>query len=269
MRRILALLAALSLAGASDDRPIRSDDFTKYRTTADLKRVIGTDRTYTEVLHAELLALDRDVRFNDHPTLRLDQPGGVRDTPELFVNLPKSVDSFWFTMTIRYSPGWSDTGTLLREQSSNAYKLIGWGWAHGYEDRGTLDFSNTNEYQLSMGLKPAGASGGGIFEIVRAGHTTDEWDSGEWYRYIVHFERVTSDSMRARLWISRADATPVLRGDLRVAVPERLGGAPLVDRVQFLYTFNQVRRTDQKQSIWLGEWKVFGPDARDPLHVLD
>lgn len=271
MQRSHALLAAaLLLCSAAEPprSPLLGDDFTKYRSSAEVRRNIGRARLYSEVLHPELLALDRSVQYRGHGTLRLDQPGGVRDTPELFVNLPSPTTTFWFRMTIRYSPGWTDTGTLPREQSSNAYKLIGWGWANGFEDRGTLDFSNTTEYQLSMGLKPAGATGGGIFDLVRAGHASSEWSSGEWITYVVHYEHSGPSAMRARLWIGRSDERPALRGELRVAVPERLGVAPKVDRVQFLYTFNQVRRPDQAQSIWLGEWSVYDGHEEDPYGIL-
>lgn len=244
------------------------DDFTGYSSIGDVLAKIGSGKLYTEVMNANLLSLDGSVTYNGHRTLRFNQPGGLRDTPELFMALPYATSKIWMRAKVRFSPGWNDIGQLSASQSANAYKLMGWGWAGGYEDRGTLDFSNTNEYQVSNGVKPnGGGSGSGTFDIVRAGRTTTEWTDGEWYDMIISYEVTGPKSMRTRFWLARDGQTPVLRATLEQTIPSNLSfNAPSVDRVQLLFTFNQIRNVGQDQALWLGAWQVIdGNKAANPF----
>lgn len=239
-----------------------SDNFSSYGDEAALRATFGSKYSY--VLNGELLSLDKGVAYKGHPTLKYTQPGGTDLSPQLTVNLPGATDSFWYREVIRFSPGWTDTGVLPASQSANAYKLFGWGWAGPVDDRGTLDFTNTNEYQLSFGVHPR-TSGHTLFAIQSAGTTTTEWTDGGWYQIIVHWEKTSETSGRARVWIGRDGETPALRATTSGTVSS--GTVPSVDRIMIGMNHNQIRAAGQNQAIWIGEWSVVDGRAARPFGV--
>lgn len=260
------------------------DDFTTYRSTAELIADVpsgdGTATSnpkYANILKKELITLDGTVRYNGHATVRYSQPGGTSATPEFVVKSFAARDKIWIRSKIRYSPGYTTVGTGRNFEgnvSSAAYKLMGWMWA-GLEGRGTLDFSNTNEYQLSWDLReissaaaPSGAPLG-PFAIRAAGNATAEWTDGAWYDMIVNFEKLTETTTRTRVWITKDGETPVLRATVDGVVTTAGRVAPGVVFVTPMgMNYNQVRRAGQDQALWWGQWEVVdGSKYSNPFGV--
>lgn len=220
-----------------------------YASTAAFLANVGSGYTYSYVRNPQLAEIDKTVTYNGHPTLKYNQPGGTDATPEVSVQFPASspsLSSFWYRAKIRFQPGWTTTGTLT--SSANAYKIFGWGWATS-DGRGTLELTNTNEYQLSSDVRTPSSS----FGWASAGYTSTEWTDGAWYDLIIHFETNSSSTTRTRMWLARDGETPKLRATMNATVN---GTPPKVDRISLGMNFNQVRAASQTQALWYGQWEV-------------
>ena len=171
----------------------------------------------------------------------------------------------WFRAKVRFSPGFTTTGTLT--SSANAYKLLGWGW-NMYDGSGRLEISNTNQYQLYWNVqsKSSGAViGGGVYGI--GGNITTEWSDGGWYDYIIEVDYSQGTSGVARIWMAENGGTPVLRA---TSASTMQGGAtlPPINQVMLGMNFNQVRAENQSQSVWFGQWEVIdGSQYANPYGV--
>ena len=260
-------LAGSGLSGVA----FSADDFTHYHSTTDLRANIsslaGGTGNYKVVLYndganAQLVSLDTAVRYNGHATMRYDQPGGIATTPTLHHVFPAgtSLTKMWLRAKIRFSPGYTTTGTLTN--SANAYKMLGWGWS-GFNGRGSLEISNTNQYLLywyvfnTSGQTIAGGNDS------PAGNISTEWSSGQWYDYIIEYEQTDSTDAVARVWFQPDGTTPTLRAVTTGSGP--VGTIPSVNSVFLGLNFNQVRTATQSQSVWYGEWEVIdGVQHPDP-----
>ena len=112
------------------------DDFTSYRTRADLLAAIsanlgGTGDWKRALYHdgrgAELVSLDESVRYNGHHTIKYRFPVGG-GPPEIWPQLPRPLDHMWFRAKIRFERGFNTLGTI---PASSAYKLLGWNLTGG------------------------------------------------------------------------------------------------------------------------------------------
>lgn len=242
---------------------VTGDDFTQYKTTAALLTNItngaggtGTSQTalYNDGANATLASIDESVLYNGHHTLKYAQPGGEANTPELWVNFKngQTLQVLWYRVKLRFSPGWTTSGTLTN--SANAYKLLGFGW-DTYDGSSRLEITNTNQYQIGWTTqsKSGGATTGGGNTAV-LGNITTEWQDGGWYDYIIKADFSKSPAS-ASVWMAKDGQTPVLKG---TASGTMVNGLPLphLTGVMLGLNFNQVRAASQSQSLWYGQWEV-------------
>lgn len=249
-----------------------SDDF-RYQSTADLLNRISTaiggtsapnTALYGDGTNVSLAEIDKNVTYNGHGTLKYNQPGGVFNTPVLSVHLPHSVTHLWYRVKVRFSPGFTTTGTLTN--SANAYKLLSWGWdGSGLNGSGRLEITNTIQYQLYENVQTnAGVVGGGAYLI--AGNISTEWTDGGWYDYIIEVDHSVPSGI-IRLWRSRDGQTPVYIGQKTETM---MSGAlmPALTGVSVGLNFNQTRLSSQNQAIWWGQWEVVdGAQHPNPFGV--
>ena len=248
-----------------------SDDYSQYGSTAAFLANIssnlggtGNPQTalYNDGVNAQLVTLDNTVTYNGHATAKYTQPAGTASTPELWVNFPgqQTLTSMWFRVKVRFSPGFSTTGTLTN--SANAYKLLGWGWK-GADGRGSIEITNTNQYQLYWDVLSSGSViAGGDFAV--AGNISREWTDGAWYDYVIHYQQTSSTSATAQTWIQKDGDTYNLR-----ATSTGTGASlPGIGSVMLGINFNQVRTSSQSQAIWIGEWEVIdGSKYSNPFGI--
>ena len=241
-----------------------SDDFTGYANTAALQNRIGVNvggtasglgMLYNDGQNGQLAEIDQSVLYNGHPTMKYNAPGGIASIPELWPTLPHPLSTMWLRVKIRFSPGFTTTGTLTN--SSNAYKLLGWGFAGSYGS-GRVEITNTTQYQLYYATQAVSnsyipTSTPAQFGI--AGNVTSEWTDGNWYDYILEYKITSPTTSVARLWMARDGSTPVLRA---TSTSTSLTGytMPDVSRVMLGMNFNQVRTASQNQALWYGQWEV-------------
>jgi len=247
-----------------------SDDFTGYPTTADLMAKIsslhgGTADWRTAFYsdgYGSDVSIDPSVKYNDHSTMKYTQPGGSGGSPWLAVAFPAPLAHIWYRVKVRFSPGFTTTGTLVN--SANAYKMLSWGWS-GHDGSGRLEISNTNQYELYENVQ-SGPSlvGGGNY--LQAGNISTEWTDGGWYDYIIEVDHSQSVGV-IRLWRSKAGQVPAYIGQTQEKMND---GSPMpqLTGISVGLNFNQVRAPNQNQAIWWGEWEVVdGTQHLNPFGV--
>ena len=245
-----------------------SDDYTRYSNTAAFLTTVSSNVSggtgdwqtalYHDGAHAELAQIDPSVTYNGHPTLKYNFPGGVSDHPELWPTLPRPLSTMWLRVKIRYGPGFTTAGTLTN--SSNAYKLLGWGYADSYGS-GRVEITNTTQYQLYYVTSVTGTNNGTSTppDFAIGGDINTEWSDGGWYDYIVEYRNTSATTSVARLWIAKDGSTPVLKA---TSTSTSLPGFTMshIGYVMLGMNFNQIRAANQTQALWYGQWEVVDGD---------
>jgi hypothetical protein len=242
-------------------KAIIGDDFSSYGSTAALQTAIGVGKMYGAFNNEQLISLDNTVTYNGHATMRYDQPGGQATTPQLWPHLPNgaALKNVWFRAVIRFSPGFTTTGTL--PLSANAYKLLGFGWANDF-GRATLEITNTTQYQAAAGTQ----DGDMPTQFVIAGGIVNEWKDGAWYDYVMHYQVTSPTTARLRVWHNRGGTSPVLAGTLNLTTKQY--AAPSVGFLTLGLNFNQVRAASKSQALWYGMWEaVDGSTKPNPFGI--
>lgn len=235
---------------------LASDDFTHYGSTAGLQNNIttnagGTGNTVTALYHdglnARWISLDNTVLYNGHPTMKYDQPSGTASTPQLGVYFP-AVPHIWYRIKVRFSPGFTTTGTIVN--SANAYKLLSWGW-DGPNGSGRLEITNTTGYEIYENVQVGPSlTGGG--QYLEAGSISTEWTDAGWYDYVIEVDH-TQPTGVIRLWRAKDGQTPVYQGQVSEKMNDGTMMPPLTN-ISVGLNFNQIRT--QSQAVWWGEWEV-------------
>ena len=216
---------------------------------------------YSDGLNGSLVQLDSTVLYNGHATMKYNQPGGLMSTPQLHVSFSARTH-IWYRVKVRFSPGFTTTGTLAN--SSNAYKLISWGW-NTADGSGRIEITNTTEYELYENVQTGGTLiGGGTY--LHAGNISTEWSDGGWYDYIVEVDHSQPVGV-IRLWRAKDGQTPVYKGQTLEQMNNGSSMPPLTT-VAVGLNFNQVRAPNQTQAVWWGEWEVVdGTQHPNPFGV--
>jgi hypothetical protein len=240
-----------------------SDDFSKYADSkaflANVTSAHGGTGTPGSVLYNDchnpsLATIDKSVLYNGHATLKYNMAANTAEVPQLWPSLPHTLTRMWLRVKLRYSPGFTTTGV---SSGGTGYKLLGWGWADGYDGRGSLEFENVNQYYFRWTLVPrntALTSSG--TKNIQGGAVSNEWSDGGWYDYIILVEQTKDGTgMRQRFWMTKDGSTPTLRADQSgtMAAGQK---APPIDRIMLGMNFNMVRAATQSQAMWIGQWEV-------------
>jgi hypothetical protein len=198
------------------------------------------------------ISIDPTVKYNGHATMKYSQLGGSAGSPWLGVRLPAPLKHIWYRVTVRFSPGFTTTGTLTN--SANAYKMLSWGWSgFGLDGSGRLEITNTTQYELYENVqKGPSLIGGGSY--LQAGNVSTEWTDGGWYDYIIEVDH-SQPTGAIRLWRSRDGQSPVYQG---LATEKMNDGSsmPALTDISVGLNFNQVRAPNQNQAVWWGQWEV-------------
>jgi hypothetical protein len=252
---------------------LAKDDFTSYSSTAALLSSItanaggtgpASGSLYSDGVNASLVQLDPTTLYNGHPTMKYTQPGGTASTPWLAVYFTPT-SHIWYRAKVRFSPGWTDTGTLTN--SANAYKMLSWGY-QGYYGSGRLELTNTNQYDFYWNIQSTtdgSLVGGG--NHANAGTVSGEWTTGAWYDYIIEVDHSAGSTGVARIWMAPDGQTPVLKGTVS---GNMVNGSqlPLINCITVGLNFNQTRTATQTQAIWWGQWEVVdGSKYPNPFNV--
>lgn len=252
-----------------------SDHFTQYKNTAaflaNVSTAIGgtgspSTSLYNDGVNPTLASIDPTVLYNGHQTLKYTQPGGTAATPELWTTFgtSKPLSILWYRVKVRFSPGFTTTGTIAG--SANAYKLLGWGW-NTYDGSGRLEITNTNQYQLYWNVQAKNTGtlvGGGVYGL--GGNITTEWTDGNWYDYIIQVDFSKSPNGVAKVWMATDGHPPVLKATSSASMNSGQGPLPGITTIDIGMNFNQNRSATQAQALWIGQWEVIsGTDHPNPF----
>jgi hypothetical protein len=240
---------------------ITADDFSKYASTSDLQRNINSNiggtgsasSLYSDGHNPTLAEIDKTVLYNGHPTLKFNQPGGTANTPQLAVRFA-ATKHIWYRVKVRFSPGFTTKGTLTN--SSNAYKLLSWGWdGTGFDGSGRLEITNTTQYEFyeTVLARSNGATvGGGNY--IMDGNISTEWSDGGWYDYIIEVDHSVPGGV-VRAWRAKDGASPRYIGQASEKMSDN-SLMPALTGITVGLNFNQVRTASQTQALWWGQWEV-------------
>jgi hypothetical protein len=236
---------------------VKSDNFSQYAGNAAFQQLLAAKNFYgVDNIDPQLASIDPTVLYNGHQTMRYTFPGGDGSSPQLVVPVP-FLRNMWLRVKVRWSPGWTTTGTLT--SSANAYKFLSWGW-YGLNGRGEITITNTTEYQNLIDVFPPeygkAGSRASIADYNSAGRIANEWSDGQWYDYIVHYEITGTYTSRQRFWVVKDGGTPVLRATSSVTSYSDVP-LPPIDRVQLGRNYNQMRLPNQTMYLWYGQWEVY------------
>jgi hypothetical protein len=263
---------------------ILKDDFTGYKTTADLQAVIspaiggkgGGKILYNDGRNAQLASIDETVLYNGHHTMKYSQPGDSPNTPELWASLNTMNPHTWIKAVIRFQPGWTTIGTGQTYNdagklvgSSNAYKLLGWGYDDGkVYGSGRIEISNTTEYQNYWTISPkkdqSGTAGCSSHDQGQTNvRVNTEWTDGQWYTYFIEVDN-TQKAGVTRFYMGKGSEKPTLRLVCTASMSNNtLVPGPVA--VNLGMNYNQVRKVGQDLALNYGEWDVAA--GEDPFGV--
>jgi hypothetical protein len=251
---------------------VAGGDWGRYRTTAELRaaRLFWWFRRDADA--NDFVAIVPDATFGQVCRITFPENAGAQGSaPRMKARLPTPLERMWFRWRVRFSPGWTTRGPDPPGHA-NSYKLAFWLW-EGYEGRGEVEFSNTSQYILGcswgrpgerLPLQSRPLPGSQSF-----GHVTTEWTDGEWYEFVVHYEKVDANTARQRWWRRRltdggrlADAPFVYTGiEIAGAEPPRVAAVEL--------GANKNKNTPREQFISWGPWEaVDGSRYPDPFGLL-
>jgi hypothetical protein len=263
---LLLWCGVAATAAAPPEAPyeaVAGDDWRSYRSVDDLRA--GGRFWWTrpeDVYRFVELAPDREygqvarIVFAASP-----EPGFA---PQMTARLPAPLERMWFRWRMRWSPGWTTAGPNPPGHA-NSYKVAFWLW-EGYDGRGQVEISNTDQYILGLGAARNGEwlrwrtrplPGSGSF-----GRVTTEWTGGEWWEFVVLYERMDEGRARQHWWRRRASPAP---GRWTYTAEEVEGAA--VPRVRAITLgANRNKSTPRRMHIDWGPWEVVdGSRYADPF----
>lgn len=256
-----AAARAAGQGGETGYTPVVAEDWRGYADSDALRRARrfgSNDSRRFEV--DRWIALVPDATFGR--VARITQPADPNPTansgwtPQLSVQLPSLLDKVWVRVRVKFSPGWTTTGPYpLR--AANSYKLIFLLWERGYNGRAEIEFSNTSEYILGIG---GVACAERPLQALRKpfGHTTSEWTGGEWWEYVLYYERTGPTSQRMRWWRRQLTQGGVVANTgFTFFGLERTGCARATPRVRVVQLGgNKNRTTPVDQFIYWGPFQI-------------
>jgi hypothetical protein len=274
---LAAGLAAL-LAGAAPPAQqatyarVIGDDWRGYRTTVELRermRFFSFDRTRNPNDYVDLVP---DATFGQvaRVTQPADQGPAARTgfSPELRVLAPEPLPHVWFRFRVRFSPGWTTAGPYPAG-AANSYKLafILWKDADG---RAQIEFSNTRQYVLGAYVQGVRCTELRLPGSQSFGTVSTEWTDGDWWEYVMHYQRLDATTFRAEWWRRRLTSGGRLTDGpfTYTGVERRCPSAPRVRGVAL--GANKNKTTPVPQFLYWGPWEVVdGSRYPNPFNLPD
>lgn len=225
-RRTLAALAAATLAACDDAADavtdpraqpgapsmaisttgytaVIGDDWKAYASKADL-RAAGKFWWFKSEDVYNYVDLVQDPTLGQVVRVTFPQSTDYAWAPELSDDVPQPLDRMWYRFRVKFHPGWTTVGPNPSGWA-NSYKLAFWLW-DGYEGRGQIEFSNTDQYILGIGVNNNGSylqyTERTLPNSTTFGRVSTEWTDGEWWEFVAYYEKTGATSARQH-WYRR------------------------------------------------------------------
>lgn len=182
------------------------------------------------------------------PTLKLILPAGTNLMPHIFQNFAAR-KNYRFRAIARMQPGFTTDGKSS-SVAAKALKVLGPGWDTA-DGRGTLDLTNTNQYQVSLDAKDrvtgfyfmpgknsgdAGQPWGGQVFAVR-----NEWSDGLFYVYEIEEMWLDSATVRLDAWIYPEGGARPSAPNITITNKATDRPAPMANKMEIFFHYNQTR----------------------------
>jgi hypothetical protein len=272
---ISVLLSLIPVAPAADPitsyHTVAGNDWTRYKTTADLRAAklfwwfnkaqdaneqvdLVPDPTFGQVVRINFPVSDK-------------QPAGA---PRMLTYLKPPLETMWFRWRIKFTPGWTTVGPEP-QNSANSYKMAFWMW-EGFDGRADVELTNTSQYQAHWGVTKDGKhlryEQTDLPGSQNFGRVKNEWSDGEWYEFIVFYEKLSPTLARQHWWRRQlTDKGKIVDHDFLYHGIEIKGDPiPRVNAVELGANKNKV--TPEPMSLMWGPWEVVdGSKFEDPFGV--
>ena len=185
------------------------DDWRGYRSVDDLREA-GDFWWFRQEDVYRWVQLVPDARYGQVARIVFAASVEPGFAPHMTARLPVPLDRMWFRWRMRFSPGWTTDGPNPPGHA-NSYKVAFWLW-EGYDGRGQVEISNTDQYILGLAAGRGGAwlpwrdrplPGSEDF-----GRVTTEWTDGEWWEFVALYERMDDQRARQHWWRRRLPPAP-------------------------------------------------------------
>ena len=177
-----------------------------------------------------------DATFGTVAKIKFPQTTGVSgSSPRIGRVFPAAIDKMWFRWRMKFDPGWTSAGPNPAGHD-NSYKIAFWLWEN-LNGRAGVDYANTTTYLVEWGVRDlnntqlryneyflpcmtpatmtsscATWSRAGSFGSVttdEAKYGTNAWQDGQWYEFVVYYEKTGTHTGRQYYWRRRASANGV------------------------------------------------------------
>lgn len=259
---VLPLAASSAAAPPSTAPPasayeaVAGDDWTRYRTRDDLR---AADRFWWfrgEDVYEHVDLVD-DPLFGRVARIRFAQSPETGFAPKIRARFAP-LDRAWFRWRMRFSPGWTTVGPSPPGYA-NSYKIAFWLW-DGYEGRGELQFSNTDEYVTLWTVRDrAGWVRYDLRHLSPArgfGRVSGEWRDGEWYEFVILYEKTAADRARQHWWRRRLTTRGARAPGPWTYVGVEASGAPTPRMSGIILGGNKNRNNPSTMYLSWGPWEV-------------
>ena len=235
------------------------DDWTRFQSKTDLRNSnyfwwFDSRDVY------DFVDLVQDPTFGQVVRITFPQnTGGPGSSPRLKKTLPSPQEGIWYRFRMKYSQGWSSAGPDPAGHA-NSYKIAFWTW-EGYDGRGEVLLTNTFDYGTGVGV--LGSSGYLNYSETALpnsapnfGRITTEWTDGEWYEFVILYQKTGANSARHAYWRRRLTTAGRISPGAWVFHGLSIAGAvtPRVTSVEL--GANRNKNNPSTMYIYWGPWEV-------------
>ncbi len=270
-------IGTAKLTAASYAR-VAGDDWQSYNSDSDLrgtKHFWWVDAAGRDVY--DFVGLVSDPIWGKAVRITFPQNAGAPgSSPRIGTDLPAPLDRMWLRWTMKFTPGWTTVGPDPAG-AANSYKIAFWLW-QGHGGRGELEYSNTSDYITGTGVQDAG---GNYFPYAQTllpgsaanfGHTDTEWSDGEWWQFVVYYQRTGPMSARQYYWRRRLTSHGRQINNPWIFCGFQMAGYPTPQVKGVELGINKNKNNPTAMYITWGPWEVVDgttyPNPFDMPHVL-
>jgi hypothetical protein len=242
--------------GAPAYETVAGDDWRAYRSKAELRAAgrFWWFRLEDVYRHVDLVP---DRAFGQVARITFAASAETGFAPKLRASFPP-VEKGWFRWRMRFSPGWTTVGPSPPGYA-NSYKIAFWLW-DGYEGRGELEFSNTDEYVTlwmvrdRRGWLPYRKEH--LTPETSFGRVTSEWRDGEWHEFVSYYEKTGPAAARQHWWRRRLTRGGAVAPGPWTYVGVALSGSPTPRMSGIVLGANKNKNNPTSMYIDWGPWEV-------------
>jgi hypothetical protein len=238
-------------------------DWTRFATPADLRSARlfwWVDSDGRDVY--QYVDLQKDPFFGTVARIAFPQNSGAPgSSPRIGADLPQPLGKMWLRWRMKFEPGWTTVGPDP-EGAANSYKLAFWMWKDA-NGRGELQYSNTGDYLTGTGVQDPETDQylPYVEEILPGsapnfGQVDTEWNDGQWYEFVVYYEKTGPTTARQHYWRRRLTTGGCLGVRSWTYHGYSMSGypTPLVRSVQL--GVNKNKNNPTTMHLYWGPWEV-------------